>query len=83
MQAKYESITKAFRFTDVGLIIGESGNEVLLRLDNDILQFVRNNTPELQITAEGVEAKRLKVASAISIGKVVIQVDDNDDVIVS
>lgn len=83
LQAKYSSITKAFRFTDVGLIIGESGNEVLLRLDNDILQFVRNNTPELQITAEGVEAKRLKVSSAISIGKVVIQVDDNDDVIVS
>ena len=55
----------------------------MLRLDNDILQFVRNNTPELQITAEGVEAKRLKVSSAISIGKVVIQVDDNDDVIVS
>ena len=83
LQAKYESITKAFRFTDEGLIIGESGNEVLLRLDNDILQFVRNNTPELQITADGVEAKRLKVSSAISIGKVVIQVDDNDDVIVS
>jgi hypothetical protein len=83
LQAKYASITKAFRFTDEGLIIGESGNEVLLRLDNDILQFVRNNTPELQITAEGVEAKRLKVSSAISIGKVVIQVDDNDDVIVS
>ena len=83
LQAKYGSITKAFRFTDEGLIIGESGNAVLLRLDNDILQFVRNNTPELQITAEGVEAKRLKVSSAISIGKVVIQVDDNDDVIVS
>lgn len=83
LQAKYASITKAFRFTDEGLIIGESGNEVLLRLDNDILQFVRNNTPELQITAEGVEAKRLKVSSAISIGKVVIQVDENDDVIVS
>lgn len=83
LQAKYASITKAFRFTDDGLIIGESGNEVLLRLDNDILQFVRNNTPELQITAEGVEAKRLKVSSAISIGKVVIQVGDNYDVIFS
>lgn len=83
LQAKYESITKAFRFTDEGLIIGESGNEVLLRLDNDILQFVRNNTPELQITAEGVEAKRLKVLSSISIGNGIMQADDNDDVIVS
>lgn len=83
LQAKYGSITKAFRFTDVGLIIGESGNEVLLRLDNDILQFVRNNTPELQITAEGVEAKRLKVLLSISIGNVIMQADDNGDVIVS
>ena len=82
LQAKYESITKAFRFTDNGLIIGESGNEILLRLDNDVLQFVRNNTPELQITADGVETKRIKTTVLI-IGNVVIQADDNSDVIVS
>jgi hypothetical protein len=82
LQAKYESITKAFHFTDDGLIIGESGNEILLRLDNDVLQFVRNNTPELQITAEGVETMRIKTTVLI-IGNVVIQADDNGDVIVS
>lgn len=82
LQAKYESITKAFHFTDDGLIIGESGNEILLRLDNDVLQFVRNNTPELQITADGVETKRIKTTVLI-IGNVVIQADDNSDVIVS
>ena len=82
LQAKYESITKAFHFTDDGLIIGESGNEILLRLDNDVLQFVRNNTPELQITADGVETMRIKTTVLI-IGNVVIQADDNGDVIVS
>ena len=82
LQAKYGSITKAFHFTDDGLIIGESGNEILLRLDNDVLQFVRNNTPELQITADGVETKRIKTTVLI-IGNVVIQADDNSDVIVS
>ena len=82
LQAKYESITKAFRFTDDGLIIGESGNEILLRLDNDVLQFVRNNTPELQITADGVETKRIKTTVLI-IGNVVIQADENGDVIAS
>mgnify|MGYP002528903979 FL=1 len=82
LQAKYESITKAFHFTDDGLIIGESGNEILLRLDNDVLQFVRNNTPELQITADGVETMRIKTTVLI-IGNVVIQADDNSDVIVS
>ena len=82
LQAKYDSITKAFRFTSDGVIIGESGHEILLRLDNDVLQFVRNNTPELQITAEGVEAMRIKV-SILVIGNVVWAADENGDVIAS
>ena len=82
LQRKYSEITKAFRFTSDGLIIGETGNEILLRLDNDVLQFVRNNTPELQITAEGVEALRIKV-SILCIGNVVWTEDENGDVIAS
>lgn len=82
LQSKYNEITKAFRFTSDGLIIGETGNEILLRLDNDVLQFVRNNTPELQITAEGVEAMRIKV-SILCIGNVVWTEDENGDVIAS
>ena len=81
LQSKYSEITKAFRFTDEGLFIGETGNEILLRLDNDVLQFVRNNTPELQITAEGVEATRVKVTILI-IGNVIHQADENGDEIV-
>ena len=81
LQSKYNEITKAFRFTSDGLIIGESGNEILLRLDNDVLQFVRGNTPELQITAEGVEATRVKV-SILIIGNVIHQADENGDEIV-
>lgn len=82
LQSKYSEITKAFRFTSDGLIIGETGNEILLRLDNDVLQFVRNNTPELQITAEGVEAERINVTILI-IGNVIHQVDGNGDEIIS
>ena len=81
LQSKYTELSKAFRFTADGLIIGESGNEILLRLDNDVLQFVRNNTPELQITAEGVEAARVKVTILI-IGNVIHQADENGDEIV-
>lgn len=82
LQEKYNAITKAFRFTSDGLIIGESGNEILLRLDNDVLQFVRNNTPELQITADGVEAMRIKI-SILVIGNVIWAADENGDVIAS
>ena len=79
LQAKYESITKAFRFTDSGLIIGETGNEILLRLDNDVLQFVRNNTPELQITADGAVTKRI-TTDVLVIGNVIFRHDDVGDV---
>ena len=81
LQRKYSEITKAFRFTSDGLIIGETGNEILLRLDNDVLQFVRNNTPELQITAEGVEALRVRVSYLI-IGNVIHAADDSGDEVV-
>lgn len=81
LQSKYSEISKAFRFTSDGLIIGETGNEILLRLDNDVLQFVRNNTPELQISADGVETVRIKTTVLI-IGNVIHQADENGDEIV-
>lgn len=81
LQSKYSEVTKAFRFTADGLIIGESGNEILLRLDNDVMQFIRNNTPELMLTAAGVEAHQVKVAILI-IGNVAFMADGSGDVVV-
>lgn len=75
-------ITKSFHVGDDGLVIGETGNPIRLKLDNDKLQFLRDNVAELEITADGVVAKRLTV-SAIMIGKVLIQADDDKDVIIS
>lgn len=81
LQSKYSEVTKAFRFTADGLIIGESGNEILLRLDNDVMQFIRNNTPELMLTAAGVEAHQVKVTILI-IGNVAFMADGSGDVVV-
>ena len=81
LQSKYSEVTKAFRFTADGLIIGESGNEILLRLDNDVMQFIRNNTPELMLTADGVEAHQVKVTILI-IGNVAFMADGSGDVVV-
>lgn len=81
LQSKYSEVTKAFRFTADGLIIGESGNEILLRLDNDVMQFIRNNTPELMLTASGVEAHQVKVTILI-IGNVAFMADGSGDVVV-
>lgn len=79
LQAKYNYITKAFSFEDRGLIIGETGNPVVLVLDNDVMKFERNNTAELQITAGGVVAKRI-TTDAFIIGNVIFQKDDVGDV---
>lgn len=65
MQKKFDSITKAFRFTDNGLLIGETGNEVLLRLDNDVIQFLRNNVPALYINELGVYSEEVHINSII------------------
>lgn len=75
-------ITKSFHVGDDGLVIGETDNPIKLRLDNDTLQFLRDNVAELEITADGVVAKRL-TGSTIMIGKVLIQADDDGDVIIA
>lgn len=56
LQQQITDITKYFRFTADGLLIGETGNEVLLRLDNDVIQFLRSNIPGLWMDEDGLHA---------------------------
>lgn len=82
LQSKFNSITKYFDFDSKhGLLIGETGNEIILRLDNDIMEFLRSNNSELQLTADGVKAERVNV-STIIIGSVIHAADENGDEIV-
>lgn len=80
LQKQYESITKSFYFDPKrGLVIGESDSPISLQLNNDVLQFVRNNTPELWITADGVVTNRINT-DALVIGNVIFRKDDVGDV---
>lgn len=82
LQGKFNSITKYFDFNPkLGLLIGETGNEIVLRLDNDIMEFLRSNNSELQLTADGVKAERVNVSTLI-IGNVIHAADENGDEIV-
>lgn len=82
LQSKFNSITKYFDFdSKLGLLIGETGNEIILRLDNDIMEFLRSNNSELQLTADGVKAERVNV-STLTIGNVIHAADENGDEIV-
>lgn len=80
--AELEKVTTSFTVGDDGLVIGKSDSPISLRLANNTLRFLRDNIAELEITSDGVEAKRL-TASAIMIGNVLIQADDDKDVIIS
>lgn len=77
-----EKITTSFTVGDDGIVIGKSDSPISLLLANNTLQFLRDNIAELEITSEGVIAKRL-TTSTIVIGKVLIQADDDGDVIIA
>lgn len=77
-----EKVTTSFTVGDDGIVIGKSDSPISLLLANNTLQFLRDNIAEMEITSEGVIAKRL-TTSTIVIGKVLIQADDDKDVIIS
>lgn len=77
-----EKVTTSFTVGDDGIVIGKSDSPISLLLANNTLQFLRDNIAELEITSEGVIAKRL-TTSTIVIGKVLIQADDDGDVIIA
>lgn len=77
-----EKVTTSFMVGDDGIVIGKSDSPISLFLANNTLQFLRDNIAELEITSEGVIAKRL-TTSTIVIGKVLIQADDDGDVIIA
>ena len=77
-----EKVTTSFTVGDDGIVIGKSDSPISLLLANNTLQFLRDNIAELEITSEGVIAKRL-TTSTIVIGKVLVQADDDGDVIIA
>ena len=72
-------VTKSYQVGDDGLVIGETGNPIRLKLANDTLQFLRDNVAELEITADGVVTKRI-TTDALIIGNVIFKKDDVGDV---
>lgn len=67
LQQQLTDITKYFRFTANGLFIGESGNEIQLRLDNDIIAFLKSAQAEFWLNPDGAHVKNL-FATRVRIG---------------
>ena len=45
MQSKFEEWSKYIRFSENGITIGESGNQLTLRIDNNLIVFAKNGEP--------------------------------------
>lgn len=43
-QQQFQEINKYIRFEDGNIILGESGNEITLKIENDRIAFIQNNT---------------------------------------
>lgn len=43
-QAQFQEISKYIRFEDGNIILGEAGNEITLKIENDRISFLQNNS---------------------------------------
>lgn len=59
IQNQFQEQSKYIRF-DGGISMGETGSEVTLRMENDIIKFVVSNTSVLEITPNGIVAPKIK-----------------------
>lgn len=59
IQSQFREQSKYIRF-DGGISMGETGNEVTLRMENDIIKFVVSNVSVLEITPDGIVAPKIK-----------------------
>lgn len=59
VQKQFQEQSKYIRF-DGGISLGEVGNEVTLRIENDIIKFMVSNTSVLEITPDGIVAPKIK-----------------------
>ena len=59
IQRQFQEQSKYIRF-DGGISLGELGNEVTLRIENDIIKFVVGNSSVLEITPNGIVAPKIR-----------------------
>jgi hypothetical protein len=67
-QAQISEIQKYFRFTEDGLYIGESGNELELRVDNGIIGFYDNGLEVAYFTNKKLVVTTADFLKSVQIG---------------
>jgi hypothetical protein len=70
-------IHKYLTFSESGVSMGSSDSPVKLHLDNDVLEFLKNNYPELWLEEDGVHAHSIYADKSFQLGRVGIMVTDD------
>lgn len=69
LQARYNELSKYFRFTAGGLVVGEEGNELTLRVDNDRISFLDGGLEVAYITGKKLYITDAHFLSSLRVGK--------------
>lgn len=69
LQARYDEISKYFKFTVDGLVIGEEGNEITLKVDNDRISFLDGSLEVAWITNKQLTITDATFLNSLRIGK--------------
>lgn len=67
-QQQFQEINKYIRFEDGNIILGETGNEITLKIENDRIAFIQNNIEVAYITNNELYITDTKVANSFKIG---------------
>ena len=69
LQAQYSELSKYFRFTSDGLVIGQEGNEITLKMDNDRISFLDGGMEVAWITNKQLTITDATFLNSLQIGK--------------
>ena len=69
LQAQYDELSKYFRFTADGLVIGQEGNEITLKVDNDRISFLDGGLEAAWITNKQLTITDATFLNSLRIGK--------------
>lgn len=69
LQAQYDELSKYFRFTSDGLVIGQEGNEITLKVDNDRISFLDGGLEVAWITNKQLTITDATFLNSLRIGK--------------
>lgn len=69
LQARYDEISKYFKFTADGLVIGQEGNELTLKVDNDRISFLDGGLEVAYISDKQLYITDAHFLNSLRIGK--------------